>query len=403
MGRLGATSRSIAHPDACSPVSVGWEAVVQPSCNSHALPVPVVCHSAPPAPPAKALQGKTPFVVSRSSSVRRPRQGCDATRGTQRAARPASVSPARSWNGASASAGQRGRAAQRWATRRAHEDDALLYMHAEGSVDMCHPSHASPVSAEWSSPRGRSMSPGMQRGASRLGRSEHGECRGPPKVEQGRVTDQARLPMGAGLRGGQGGSKDLSPRAERWRALFRKSPSSGAPSFFDLYPDLSTSGSGSGHAHLRLDEVVALADDQAAFQRMAGWLASLGMGRYAGPFARQGLTSLASLELLSEADLRDVGVDLRDRPLLLDAIQAFSRRTKRWADTALQEARSASPLPQRSGRASLILTPLMCVSRLAAARHRRGCGRPRRLPPLVEGPRRPPCSRPSTSATPALC
>jgi hypothetical protein len=186
---------------------------------------------------------------------------------------------------------------------------------------------------------------------------------------------------------------ESSPRGDRWRALFRKSPG-GGPSFFDLYPNLkpqhhsptspspsptstpapvppppsqpSLSGSGPIPAKLKSSGSTGYDDDTVAqtvgvaetaeWQRLVDWLTGLQMEHYVSVFHEQvvrfpgaiirsaphpavviaqGLTRLSSLELLNEEDLAEIGIQERDRVPLLKAIQAFSLRTREWTNTAL--------------------------------------------------------------------
>lgn len=67
------------------------------------------------------------------------------------------------------------------------------------------------------------------------------------------------------------------------------------------------------------------------------WLTDLRMEIYIPNFSEQGLTNLASLELLNIYDLAEIGIFNEHQGPLMDAIQVFSARTREWTDTALYQ------------------------------------------------------------------
>ena len=85
-------------------------------------------------------------------------------------------------------------------------------------------------------------------------------------------------------------------------------------------------------------------------RQIADWLEKLGMSEYAQRFAENGI-SVAALPHLTDHDLKDIGVLLGHRRVMLAAISTLAGAAPAAPEsTALAEPRRQSPpLGQRSG------------------------------------------------------
>jgi hypothetical protein len=78
-------------------------------------------------------------------------------------------------------------------------------------------------------------------------------------------------------------------------------------------------------------------------QQIADWLEKLGMSEYAERFAENGI-SVAALRHLTDQDLKDIGVLLGHRRLMLAAIRSFL--------TSRHQCRKPYPLGRRRPKTS---------------------------------------------------
>jgi class 3 adenylate cyclase len=100
---------------------------------------------------------------------------------------------------------------------------------------------------------------------------------------------------------------------------------------------------------------------------VARWLADQGLGRHAETFASNGIAGDVLLDL-TDADLRELGLNLGDRKRLLKAIAALAARSAAArTETAAPAARPAVPREAERRQLTVLFVDLVASTELAAA------------------------------------